>query len=193
MELEAIWGCVGRGSPGVSGTSYGRVGVADNHCATSPGGYGASPVRCTTLWGRRVASPHARGGAPSPRWRSRSARRSRGSWLEGSPCAPSVASSGVRRRRLVARWRGIMAARCIAPLPPIDRRGLRADAPSYAGWPGIRLSAAPSRRSCCGRGRPSKSRAWLRQTFPSDPDMQVSPDTIYRSLFIQSRGVLKRT
>jgi IS30 family transposase len=28
--------------------------------------------------------------------------------------------------------------------------------------------------------------------FPSDPDMQVSSETIYRSLFIQSRGVLKR-
>jgi len=39
---------------------------------------------------------------------------------------------------------------------------------------------------------PQQISGWLRQTFPSDPEMQVSPETIYRSLFIQSRGVLKR-
>ena len=39
---------------------------------------------------------------------------------------------------------------------------------------------------------PQQISGWLRHTFPSDPAMQVSPETIYRSLFIQSRGVLKR-
>ena len=39
---------------------------------------------------------------------------------------------------------------------------------------------------------PQQISGWLRRTFPSDPDMQVSPETIYRSLFVQSRGVLKR-
>jgi IS30 family transposase len=39
---------------------------------------------------------------------------------------------------------------------------------------------------------PQQIAGWLRQTFPGDPDMHVSPETIYRSLFIQSRGVLKR-
>jgi IS30 family transposase len=39
---------------------------------------------------------------------------------------------------------------------------------------------------------PQQISGWLRQTFPSDPDMQVSHETIYRSLFVQSRGVLKR-
>ena len=39
---------------------------------------------------------------------------------------------------------------------------------------------------------PQQISGWLRGTFPSDPEMQVSPETIYRSLFIQSRGVLKR-
>jgi IS30 family transposase len=40
---------------------------------------------------------------------------------------------------------------------------------------------------------PQQISGWLRHTFPGDPDLQVSPETIYRSLFIQSRGVLKRT
>jgi IS30 family transposase len=39
---------------------------------------------------------------------------------------------------------------------------------------------------------PQQIANWLRVTFPSDADMQVSHETIYRSLFIQSRGVLKR-
>jgi IS30 family transposase len=39
---------------------------------------------------------------------------------------------------------------------------------------------------------PQQISGWLRCSFPSDPEMQVSPETIYRSLFIQSRGVLKR-
>jgi IS30 family transposase len=39
---------------------------------------------------------------------------------------------------------------------------------------------------------PQQISGWLRHAFPSDPEMQVSHETIYRSLFIQSRGVLKR-
>lgn len=39
---------------------------------------------------------------------------------------------------------------------------------------------------------PQQIAGWLRQTFPGHPDMQVSHETIYRSLFVQSRGVLKR-
>ena len=39
---------------------------------------------------------------------------------------------------------------------------------------------------------PQQITHWLRATFPSDAEMQVSHETIYRSLFVQSRGVLKR-
>lgn len=39
---------------------------------------------------------------------------------------------------------------------------------------------------------PQQITGWLRLTFPSDPALQVSHETIYRSLFVQSRGVLKR-
>ena len=42
------------------------------------------------------------------------------------------------------------------------------------------------------RWSPQQIAGWLRQTFPGDPDRQVSHETIYRSLFVQSRGVLKR-
>jgi IS30 family transposase len=39
---------------------------------------------------------------------------------------------------------------------------------------------------------PQQIAGWLRATFPSDPEMQVSHETIYRTLFVQSRGALKR-
>jgi len=32
----------------------------------------------------------------------------------------------------------------------------------------------------------------LRVEFPNDPEMQVSPETIYQSLYVQSRGALRR-
>jgi IS30 family transposase len=39
---------------------------------------------------------------------------------------------------------------------------------------------------------PEQIAGWLKQQYPSDPDMQLSHETIYRSLFIQTRGVLKK-
>ena len=39
---------------------------------------------------------------------------------------------------------------------------------------------------------PVQIAGWLKQRFPTDPDMQLSHETIYRSLFIQTRGVLKK-
>jgi transposase, IS30 family len=56
-------------------------------------------------------------------------------------------------------------------------------------------------RALCARGAeklaidwsPQQIAGWLRRTFPDNPEMQVSHETIYLSLFGQSRGVLKRT
>ena len=39
---------------------------------------------------------------------------------------------------------------------------------------------------------PQQIAGWLHRTVPSDPALQVSHETIYRSVFVQSRGVLKR-
>ena len=39
---------------------------------------------------------------------------------------------------------------------------------------------------------PQQISGWLQRQFPSEPAMQISHETIYRSLFIQSRGVLKK-
>jgi IS30 family transposase len=39
---------------------------------------------------------------------------------------------------------------------------------------------------------PQQIASWLKHTYPDDENYQVSHETIYRSLFIQARGALKR-
>ncbi|MBJ7579482.1 IS30 family transposase [Devosia sp. MC532] len=39
---------------------------------------------------------------------------------------------------------------------------------------------------------PEQVAGWLRREYPGDPTMRISHEAIYRSLFIQSRGVLKK-
>ena len=41
-------------------------------------------------------------------------------------------------------------------------------------------------------GRPNRDRAGLRNAHPAEPLMTVSHETIYRSIYIQTRGVLKK-
>jgi IS30 family transposase len=39
---------------------------------------------------------------------------------------------------------------------------------------------------------PQQISGWLKKMYPHDATMRVSHETIYRSLFIQARGVLRR-
>jgi len=39
---------------------------------------------------------------------------------------------------------------------------------------------------------PEQISGWLKREFPADQDMQISHEAIYRSLFVQTRGVLKK-
>ena len=41
-------------------------------------------------------------------------------------------------------------------------------------------------------GSPEQIAGWLKRTYPNDQTYQVSHETIYRSLFIQARGALKK-
>jgi IS30 family transposase len=42
------------------------------------------------------------------------------------------------------------------------------------------------------RWSPQQISGWLKRTYPSRPEMQVSHESIYRTLFVQSRGALKQ-
>jgi IS30 family transposase len=97
--------------------------------------------------------------------------------------APSTISREIRRHGGRARYR----AQCA------DRRAwARARRPKRC-----RLATRPALRrriaaKLARQGSPQQIAGWLRLTFPSDPDQHVSHETIYRSVFVQSRGVLKR-
>jgi IS30 family transposase len=43
-----------------------------------------------------------------------------------------------------------------------------------------------------GDWSPEQIAGWLKRQFPEDTHMRLSHETIYRSLFIQTRGVLKK-
>ena len=53
------------------------------------------------------------------------------------------------------------------------------------------LSRAVSRK-LRRKWSPEQIAGWLKRAFPEEPDKQVSHETIYRSLYIQARGVLKK-
>ena len=55
--------------------------------------------------------------------------------------------------------------------------------------PGLRLTVS---RKLQHEWSPEQIAGWLKQKYPDDPSMQVSHETIYRSLFIQARGILKQ-
>lgn len=54
-----------------------------------------------------------------------------------------------------------------------------------------RLREAVARKLCL-KWSPEQISGWLRRRYPGRPGMQISHETIYRSLFIQARGLLKK-
>jgi IS30 family transposase len=60
-----------------------------------------------------------------------------------------------------------------------------------------KLATHPALRAIVGeqlkqKWSPQQIAGWLKTTYPDDPEMQVSHETIYRTLFIQSRGALRK-
>ena len=96
--------------------------------------------------------------------------------------APSTISREMRRHGGRRRYRAVERS---------ARRGPAADAPRRAAWPPGPVCAPRSRQTRHGLVA-ERIAGWLRRTFSDDPEMQVSHETIYLSLFVQSRGVLKR-
>ena len=98
--------------------------------------------------------------------------------------APSTISREVRRHGGRRRYRAAQA----------DRRAWaaarRPKACRLAGQP--RLCRAIAEK-LLAKWAPEQIAGWLRVSYPDDPEMQVSHETIYRSLYVQSRGVLKKT
>ena len=91
--------------------------------------------------------------------------------------------------REVARNGGASAYRATVADSRAWDRAARPQACKLAGSGRLRRTVAAKLRR---QWSPEQISGWLRTTFPDDPHMQVSHETIYRSLFIQARGVLKK-
>ena len=97
--------------------------------------------------------------------------------------APSTISREIHRHGGVPRYRATEADKAAwnhARRPKRCRLALN---------PALRRAVAEKLRSDWS---PEQISQWLVMTYPSDPEMRVSHETIYRTLYVQARGALKK-
>jgi len=97
--------------------------------------------------------------------------------------APSTISREVRRNGGSAAYRAARADRVAWD------RALRPKPCKLACHPGLRRTVSAKLRR---KWSPEQIAGWLKRAFPGETHNQVSHETIYRSLYIQARGVLKK-
>src|SRR5229473_1028389 len=97
--------------------------------------------------------------------------------------APSTVSREVRRHG------GRSAYRASEADSDAWDRALRPKPCRLAAHPELRWRVA---QKLALQWSPEQISGWLKREFPADEGMQVSHETIYRSLFVQTRGVLKK-
>lgn len=97
--------------------------------------------------------------------------------------APSTISREVRRNG------GRTAYRATASDQAAWDRALRPKACKLACYPSLARAVSTKLQR---KWSPEQIAGWLKRTFPAEADKQVSHETIYRSLYIQARGVLKK-
>ncbi len=142
----------------------------------------------------------ARGGiAPAPRCRSALALTAaeREEISRGLATGVSFRQIGVRLgrpastvSREVGRHGGRRWYRAAVADADTWARALRPQDCRLAQYPALRTRVA---EKLAADWSPQQIAGWLKRTYPKDPNMQVSHETIYVSLFVQSRGVLKRS
>lgn len=160
----------------------------------------ARALRCTTRTVRRVL--RAAGGAPSRRSRRRPRSPLRLSLSEREEIRAGIAAGDSFRaiaRRIgrapstVSREVGGASGRSRYRATRADERAcLRALRPKRS-----KLAASPRlRRAVCemleSRFSPQQISARLRLEHPDDPEMRIAPETIYQSLYVQSRGRFRK-
>lgn len=146
---------------------------------------------------QRIVALHG-GIAPPPRHRAASALR-----LEER----EEISRGIAAGRSIRGIAGVLGRSASTICREIERNGglraYRATRADKLAWERA-LRPKRCRLACHGRLRwrvaqklalqwsPQQIAGWLKRQYPDDPDMRISHEAIYRSLFIQSRGVLKK-
>jgi transposase, IS30 family len=98
--------------------------------------------------------------------------------------SPSTVSREVRRNS-----RGRRAYRALAAQGQAQYRAARPKTAKLAGNGELRGLVAARLKQ---KWSPEQISVWLRRQFPDRPEMQVSHETIYQSLYVQGRGALRR-
>ena len=80
----------------------------------------------------------------------------------------------------------------IGPPMQIHRPGIKPGALNNVDWPCTKACNDVVANKLSLDWSPEQIAGWLKLGFPDDKSMRVSHETIYRSLFIQARGVLKK-
>ena len=139
-------------------------------------------------------------GGIAPRVRRRAARVLSLSEREEIACALAAGASVRAISRRIGRAASTVSREVRRHGGRATYRASRADAAAWqaAGRPQrCRLARQPRLRRAVARKlatdwSPEQIAGWLRVTYPDDPSMRVSHETLYRSLFVQSRGVLRQ-
>ena len=105
------------------------------------------------------------------------------SMAESLGCAPSTVSREIRRNGGPRRYRASQAEQAAWDRARRPKRCKLVENRALA-----RIVASKLKL----RWSPDQVAGWLKHTYPDDENYQVSHETIYRSLFIQARGALKK-
>jgi IS30 family transposase len=97
--------------------------------------------------------------------------------------APSTISREISRNGGRDRYRGTLSDQTAWD------RALRPKPCKLACHPALRRTVSAK---LCRRWSPEQIAGWLKRSFPDEEQHRVSHETIYKSLFIQARGVLKK-
>ena len=144
----------------------------------------------------------AAGGRPSRRWRARPRSALRLSLVEREEIRAGVAageSFRVIARRIgrapstVSREvGGVAGRRGYRAIGADDRACQRARRPKRSKLQASRRLRQAVTRMLSRRFSPQQISATLKRLYPDDPEMRISPETIYQSLFVQGRGRLRK-
>ena len=118
-------------------------------------------------------------------------RRSTGALPAGSPPGASPYASAGPRRRSRGRSAPMGAASATGPAKRTRWHASAPDVRNAPSWRQVRDCAGWWRRSSKSAGHRRQIADWLPREYPLDPEMRVSHETIYMSLFVQGRGALR--
>ena len=124
--------------------------------------------------------------------RLRIVRSSHAVWSRATRCAASRVGFGERPRRSRARLRGAGRRGKYRAWRADEEAVERARGPSPRSWRSTRGCAAKSSGGWEQKWSPQQISRRLIRDYPDDSGMRVSHETIYKTLFVQARGALRK-